>query len=170
MPSKKRQLDFREQVGPDTAWVTIQMIIFVAAAVGGPAGYLLIGRPDLPWHRVIDIIAGIIVIFVGLQIAGQAQRDLGESMRVAPTPLDDATFVDRGWYGRVRHPLYLSAFIVGLGWMLIWPGIVALAVTLVAFVFFSLKARHEERLLVKRYPEYDDYMRRVRWRFVPGVW
>ncbi|HLT19334.1 MAG TPA: isoprenylcysteine carboxylmethyltransferase family protein [Thermomicrobiales bacterium] len=170
MAQRDRPTNLGEQIGPDAGWVTVQTIIFLAGAIAGPIGLYVFGRPNLPWHRGFDIAAGIIAIIVGLNIAGQAQRDLGDSMRVAPTPLETGSFVDRGWYGRVRHPLYLSALIIFAGWALAWSSVAALAVTGIAFAFFTLKARHEERLLMQRYAEYDGYRRRVRWRFIPGVW
>jgi protein-S-isoprenylcysteine O-methyltransferase Ste14 len=35
--------------------------------------------------------------------------------------------------------------------------------------FFDAKARHEERWLLRQFPEYDSYARRVR-RFIPGLY
>jgi protein-S-isoprenylcysteine O-methyltransferase Ste14 len=45
----------------------------------------------------------------------------------------------------------------------------ALVPTAVAAVFLELKSRREEAWLAERYTEYDEYRRRVRWRFIPGV-
>jgi len=49
--------------------------------------------------------------------------------------------------------------------------LVALALFGTAFlsILFELKSRHEESMLMERFPEYEAYRRRVRWWFIPGV-
>jgi protein-S-isoprenylcysteine O-methyltransferase Ste14 len=47
-------------------------------------------------------------------------------------------------------------------WALIPSGAVA--------IFFPLKASVEEYWLTQRYPDYPEYARRVRRRFLPFVW
>jgi protein-S-isoprenylcysteine O-methyltransferase Ste14 len=56
-----------------------------------------------------------------------------------------------------------------LGWSLVchsWP---ALLGALLLACFFVAKARHEERQLRERFPEYDDYARETR-RFIPWIY
>jgi protein-S-isoprenylcysteine O-methyltransferase Ste14 len=35
--------------------------------------------------------------------------------------------------------------------------------------YLELKSRREERWLAERYPGYEAYRRRTRWKFVPGL-
>lgn len=80
------------------------------------------------------------------------------------------TVVRTGPYSRVRHPLYagFAAYVVGAALMLgSWWGVGG------AFVLIALVARRavlEERVLREKLPGYDEYLREVRYRFVPGVW
>jgi protein-S-isoprenylcysteine O-methyltransferase Ste14 len=80
------------------------------------------------------------------------------------------TVVSTGPYARVRHPMY-SAFVVfvfGAALLLgSWWG-VAFGLVLIGLV--ARRAVLEERLLSERLAGYDDYMRTVRYRFVPRVW
>ena len=145
------------------------MLLGIATA-GGPAGRLLIGRIPVPWPAALEIVAGVLLMLAGLVVASQARADLGDSLRVAPTPLEDAELVDRGWYGRVRHPLYLAVFLGVVGWAAVWMNWFVLAVTAVIIVFFGMKTRYEERVLRENYRDYADYMMRVKARFVPRVW
>lgn len=140
------------------------------AAVGGPGGRWLIGRLSAPWPAVVEIVAGVLLMLAGLVVANQARADLGDSLRIAPTPLEDAEFVDRGWYGRVRHPLYLAVFLGVVGWAAVWMNLFVLAVTAIIIAFFGMKTRYEERVLRETYPDYANYMMRVKARFVPRVW
>jgi protein-S-isoprenylcysteine O-methyltransferase Ste14 len=78
--------------------------------------------------------------------------------------------IDTGPYALVRHPmysgavLYFAAIALSLG---SWWG---LALSPVFFVLFSVRAGVEERTLADGLPGYADYLARVRYRLVPGVW
>ena len=78
--------------------------------------------------------------------------------------------IDTGPYAVVRHPmysgavLYFAAIALSLG---SWWG---LALSPVFFVLFSIRTGVEERALVDGLPGYADYLARVRYRLVPGVW
>jgi protein-S-isoprenylcysteine O-methyltransferase Ste14 len=78
--------------------------------------------------------------------------------------------IDTGPYALVRHPmysgavLYFAAIALSLG---SWWG---LALPPVFFVLFSIRAGVEERALADGLPGYADYLTKVRYRLVPGVW
>lgn len=77
--------------------------------------------------------------------------------------------VTKGLYAFVRHPQYLGLIISGLGLLLFWPRffILVMYVTMV-FIYYHL-ARHEERIMEKRYGEaYVDYKRKTG-MFLPGL-
>ena len=80
------------------------------------------------------------------------------------------TVVSTGPYARVRHPMYaaFTVFVPGAALLLgSWWG-VAFGLVLIGLV--ARRAVLEERVLRERLPGYAEYMRRVRYRFVPGVW
>lgn len=74
-----------------------------------------------------------------------------------------------GSYALVRHPIYLW-------WLLfVWPTPVMtntrLAFAAISTIYLVLAVPFEERDLRRVYgAEYDDYMRQVRWRMVPGIY
>jgi len=78
--------------------------------------------------------------------------------------------VSTGPYRRVRHPMYagFGLYVIGTALMLgSWLG-VALGLLLIAAV--AARAVFEERTLQRELPGYDDYMKSVRYRLIPGVW
>ncbi len=76
--------------------------------------------------------------------------------------------VETGPYAIVRHPIFLSFFVMIVGIFLFNP----LAITLIAAIYtfwdFSRSALKEEKLLSKELPEYIQYMESTP-RFIPHV-
>jgi protein-S-isoprenylcysteine O-methyltransferase Ste14 len=74
--------------------------------------------------------------------------------------------VETGPFAVVRHPIYAAGILVFAGFGLL-TSIPATAATVALAALWHFKARVEERLLAERFPEYEDYRRRVRRRVVP---
>ncbi len=143
-------------------WVLAQTGLMSAAVALGP---LWPGA----WAGPVAGCAGWILSTVGAIIGIAGAVTLGRARTIFPRPLPQAMLVRRGIYGRVRHPLYTSVSLLALGWGLAWGSWPALLVAALLGVFFDAKARHEERWLRERFPDYADYQRRVR-RFLPGIY
>lgn len=78
--------------------------------------------------------------------------------------------IDTGPYALVRHPMYAGAFFYMLGTPLVLGSWIGLAVLPLIVAFLIVRIFIEESALRRGLPGYDDYMARVRWRLVPGVW
>jgi|SRR5436190_10197317 protein-S-isoprenylcysteine O-methyltransferase Ste14 len=78
--------------------------------------------------------------------------------------------IDSGPYAFVRHPMYSGAVLYFVAIALMLGSLWGLALTPVFFVLFSIRAGLEERVLTGGLPGYADYVARVRYRLVPGVW
>ncbi len=106
---------------------------------------------------------------VGAGVALVGALGLGRNLTPFPKPAEQARLVQNGIYSLIRHPLYTSVISVSIAWALLWQSWLALLVALALIPFFHSKARHEERWLRERFPEYADYARRVR-RFIPWLY
>jgi protein-S-isoprenylcysteine O-methyltransferase Ste14 len=82
--------------------------------------------------------------------------------------LEKATLRTNGVYRFARHPIYGGSLLLALGFALLTSPVALLPAVLLG-ILFELKSRHEESFLMMRFPAYDSYRRRVRWRFIPGV-
>lgn len=154
----------------DRNWISVQNVVFVASAIVPPLETLIAGRTLTLGHVAVNIAVGAAGVVAGLAIARRATTDLGENLRMAPTPREQGHLVDTGVYGVVRHPMYSAAVLLILGWAIVWGAISGFVLTLIALVFFSLKGRHEESLLGQHYSDYSAYKQRVRGRFIPRPW
>jgi protein-S-isoprenylcysteine O-methyltransferase Ste14 len=77
--------------------------------------------------------------------------------------------VTGGPYRFIRHPLYAAEILAAVALVLARPGLWA-TLTLVPFIAVQmLRARFEEGLLARIFPEYRPYARRTR-KLIPLVW
>lgn len=78
--------------------------------------------------------------------------------------------VSTGPYAIVRHPMYSSMLLYGLGVPLLLGALSGLIVSALLIVLIAIRAVLEERTLAVELPGYADYATRVRYRLVPRVW
>ena len=78
--------------------------------------------------------------------------------------------VTTGPYALVRHPMYAGALLFMIGQPLLLGSWWALAAAPVLVLLMAIRAVGEERELARALPGYADYMKRVRFRLIPGVW
>lgn len=138
--------------GRGAGWVWAQFALMVVV--------LALGAFPPVWPGWVRI-AGVPVILGGLGFGVWAGRTLGSALTPYPLPSDEATLVERGPYGLVRHPIYVAGLLVFLGYGLLASVPATAAATLLS-VLWHFKAGVEERHLTERFPGYDDYRRRVR--------
>ena len=134
-------------------WVIVQAILFA----------LIIFLPiesqfSLPmWAKLVsELLSGL-----GLIILMKAVYDLRQSLSVSPTPRDDGQLQTEGIYNWVRHPMYISVWLI-MGGAVVRSGSYAkIALFAALIVFFILKVRYEEKLLKQKYPDYAKYAQKV---------
>lgn len=151
--------DFQQRGG---WWVIGQSVLMLAVLILGPWF-----RDD--WNSGIALVFGLTLLTLSALAGLSGVRDLGINRTPFPVPNANSQLITQGIYARVRHPLYVSVMAFHFAWALLWESFPALIAAMVSIVFFDLKARHEERLLRAKFPDYDAYTHRVR-RFVPGVY
>jgi protein-S-isoprenylcysteine O-methyltransferase Ste14 len=153
-----------EPVARGDGWVVAQALLLVAVVVTGLAGPAWSGVT--PW---LVIPVGALLLSLGALLGLLGMRGLGTNLSPFPRPRRTGQLVSHGVYARVRHPTYGGLMLAGPGWGLLTASVAALALSLVLAAFLVVKARHEEKLLAQRFPEYEDYRGRVRRRFLPWL-
>lgn len=78
--------------------------------------------------------------------------------------------VTEGIYSKIRHPGYLGLILMYFGFAFSW-GILWILVPVVVFVILTvLTAIREEAAMREKFgKKYEQYMRQVRWRFIPRM-
>jgi protein-S-isoprenylcysteine O-methyltransferase Ste14 len=152
------------QLGPrGEGWTFTQVALMLAVTVAGVAGPAWPG--DASWLRrsvgLLIAIGGQVLFIPGLAA-------FGHSLTPFPTPVEHARLQVGGAFRYVRHPIYGGLILIALGWSLLSSPLTLVPTAALALVL-ETKSRLEESMLQQRFPEYDAYRRRVRWRFVPGI-
>ena len=83
---------------------------------------------------------------------------------------DEQKVVDTGLYGVVRHPMYTATIILFLAMPLILGSLIAFFIMLVYPFIIAFRAINEEKFLIKELSGYEEYTKKVKYRFIPFIW
>lgn len=117
------------------------------------------------------IVAGLVIIWLGLAIRVWAIVVLGRAFRTTVEVDADQAVVSRGPYRWVRHPSYTGLLLIAAGFGLAysnWPGLVICLVLPAAAMLRRIQVEESEltRVLGDPYRAYRDRTKRL----IPGVW
>ncbi len=78
--------------------------------------------------------------------------------------------ISTGPYAYVRHPMYAFGFFTFIGMPLALGSLWSMAALPLLAGLLHLRTLGEEQMLRTELEGYEDYARRVRWRYAPGIW
>jgi protein-S-isoprenylcysteine O-methyltransferase Ste14 len=84
--------------------------------------------------------------------------------------VQEQQLIETGPYARVRHPMYAGALVLLAGVPLALASFVGLLVLPPFAAVIVWRLLDEEKVLASQLPGYAEYVRKVRFRLVPGVW
>src|SRR5262249_14002201 len=114
---------------------------------------------------------GFVLLLVSMAIITRVARENSFAAPVVRVQAERGhRVIDTGPYAWVRHPMYSGAVLYFAAIALLLGSWWGLALSPVFLVLFGIRAGLEERALVDGLPGYADYLARVRYRLVPGLW
>ena len=113
--------------------------------------------------------AGFVLAILGAAFAIWARWTLGGNWSATITVKEKHSFVQRGPYRLVRHPIYAGGLLAMFGTALVYGEAGCFLAVILAFVGWWLKARMEEEFMTQHFGE--DYLcyRRNVGQFIPFV-
>ena len=115
------------------------------------------------------VIAGDIIIVLGFWIFYRVLRENSFASRVIEVEQGQKV-IDSGPYAQVRHPMYLGVTLIyaftplALGfWWMVLPALSIIPI-------LAVRIRNEEEVLARDLPGYGEYLQKVKYRLLPGVW
>ena len=165
-------LERRMRVGPRAEKEPAQKIIMVFATLGF---IVMLVFPALDrrfgWSAVPGSVSvlGDALIALGFLFTFFVLRENTYSASTIQIA-EGQTVISTGPYALVRHPMYAAALLYLAGMPLLlgsWYGLIG---TVIFAMGISARAVQEERKLQRELPGYADYITRVRYRLIPGIW
>jgi protein-S-isoprenylcysteine O-methyltransferase Ste14 len=116
-------------------------------------------------------VAGIACLVVSLWLFHRSHADLGLNWSPTLEMRESHQLVTRGVYRAIRHPMYTSLLLYGIGQALVVPNWFAGPLYLAAMAtLVALRLGVEERMMLDAFGEqYAAYMRSTK-RLIPGIW
>jgi len=122
--------------------------------------------PSVAWH-----LAGAIVLAVGLEVTSWAMLANAYFSTAVRIQSDRGqTVCTTGPYRFVRHPGYVGVILQCISAPILLGSLWALIPGITATVLIVIRTSLEDRTLQAELTGYQDYVRKVRYRLVPGIW
>lgn len=115
------------------------------------------------------VVAGNVMVGVGLAVAELVV--IQNNYAAANITVEQGQpLASTGLYGVVRHPMYAGALLMMIGTPLALDSYWGLVVLAPSLAVLAARILDEEALLTEELGGYREYLTRVRYRLVPGVW
>jgi protein-S-isoprenylcysteine O-methyltransferase Ste14 len=165
-------LERRMRGGPFAEKEPAQKIIMSIVSLGFIALIALPGIDHrLGWSDVPPAAAAagnvlVLLGWIGIFLVFGENSFTSSTIELAP----DQRVISTGPYALVRHPMYAAALVMLLGIPIAlgsWWSVLLVVAMMPALIWRMLD---EERFLARNLPGYTEYLGRVRYRLLPGVW
>jgi protein-S-isoprenylcysteine O-methyltransferase Ste14 len=162
----------RMQAGPAAETRPLQKIIITFAFLSMGA-MIVVSTLDFRfgWSSVPTAVSviGDVMVAVGLLIAMITTIQNGYAAANINVESDQKV-VSTGFYALVRHPMYFGNVVLMLGIPLALGSYWGLLFVILGLVVLAVRILDEEKVLAQQLTGYTDYVQRVHYRLVPGVW
>ena len=144
--------------------VSMNPVHWAVALVTSFSGFFFL-RVDTNENSVLFFTAKVLIVSA-LFLAIASSFILGRSYDFLPALRNVKT---QYLYQIVRHPMYLSSIIIKLGYVLKNPSIYNILLSAMIIFLYDKRAGYEEEIMSHN-DSYVNYLQRVKYRFIPGVY
>ena len=124
------------------------------------------GWSDVP--PFVVILADVIIL-AGYGLFVLVMRENRYASRVVDVE-ENQRVITTGPYSVIRHPMYLAGLIIYLLSPLALGSYWAVLPALLLIFIYIARIRNEEKVLAEKLPGYREYLQRVRFRLISGIW
>ncbi len=121
-------------------------------------------------NQTAILIPAAILTLIGIGGTFYCRAYLGQFWTAEAVIQAQHQVIESGPYRIVRHPIYACALLLFAGSAFTFLNPWTLLCSSVIITAYAFKAELEDRLLRASLPGYTDYVRRVKYRLLPGVW
>lgn len=144
--------------------VSMNPVHWLVALVTSFSGFFFIRQNAEPFPALFY--AGKTLIILAFALGFNGAVTLGRSFGMLPALRKVKT---KFAYQLVRHPIYLASIMNKFGYALLNLSTFNIALLFLVTLLYNLRSEYEEQILSQS-DTYIDYMKKVRYRFLPGIY
>ena len=161
----QKRLNAKEEQSEQKAVVVLSgvmfIVVFIVAGLNFRFGWIVLPN----WI----VYAAAVVFLLGYILYAEVLRENAYLSRTVEVQ-ENQKVIDTGLYGIVRHPMYMSTFLLFLSMPLVLGSIISFVIMLVYIPIISKRIRNEEQVLEQGLEGYSDYKKHVKYKVIPWVW
>ena len=161
----RKRLNMKEEQEEQKGVIFFSGLMFLAAFILAGLNY------RFQWFMLplwISYVAAAIFL-VGYLLFAEVLRENAYLSRTVEIQ-EDQKVIDTGFYGIVRHPMYMSTLILFLAMPLILGSPLSFIIMLLYIPIIGARMNNEEKVLEEGLEGYTEYKNRVRYRVIPFIW
>ncbi|MBP5329987.1 MAG: isoprenylcysteine carboxylmethyltransferase family protein [Spirochaetaceae bacterium] len=161
----EKRLNAKEEQGEQKVVILLSGLMFLAAFIVAGLNYRF-GWIVLPaW---VCYAAAVVFLFAYVLYAEVLRENVYLSRTVEVQ--ENQKVIDTGLYGIVRHPMYMTTFLLFLSMPLVLGSVISFVIMLVYIPIIAKRIRNEEKVLEEGLVGYTEYKQKVKYKVVPFIW
>lgn len=161
----RKRLSAREEQTEQKTVILLSGLMFLAAFVAAGLNFRF-GWIVLP--GAVSFAAAAVFLAAYLLYA-EVMRENAYLSRTVEVQ-ENQKVIDTGLYGIVRHPMYMSTFLLFLSMPLVLGSVISFVIMLAYIPIITMRIRNEEQVLEEGLEGYKEYKQRVRYKVIPLIW
>jgi protein-S-isoprenylcysteine O-methyltransferase Ste14 len=161
----RKRLNAKEEQPEQKTVIVLSGVMFLAAFIVAGLNFRF-GWIVLPnWI----VYVATVVFLLGYILYAEVLRENAYLSRTVEVQ-ENQKVIDTGLYGIVRHPMYMSTFLLFFSMPLILGSVISFVIMLVYIPIIAKRIRNEEQVLEEGLAGYSDYKKKVKYKVIPYVW
>lgn len=161
----RKRLNVKEEQPEQKTVIVLSGVMFLAAFIVAGLNFRFGWIVLQNWI----VYAATAVFLLGYILYAEVLRENAYLSRTVEVQ-ENQKVIDTGLYGIVRHPMYMSTFLLFLSMPLVLGSVISFVIMLVYIPIIAKRIRNEEQVLEEGLAGYSDYKKKVKYKVIPYVW
>lgn len=161
----RKRLNVKEEQPEQKTVIVLSGLMFLAAFIVAGLNFRFGWIVLQNWI----VYAATAVFLLGYILYAEVLRENAYLSRTVEVQ-ENQKVIDTGLYGFVRHPMYMSTFLLFLSMPLVLGSVISFVIMLVYIPIIAKRISNEEQVLEEGLAGYSDYKKKVKYKVIPYVW
>lgn len=161
----RKRLNVKEEQSEQKTVIVLSGVMFLAAFIVAGLNFRFGWIVLQNWI----VYAATAVFLLGYILYAEVLRENAYLSRTVEVQ-ENQKVIDTGLYGIVRHPMYMSTFLLFLSMPLVLGSVFSFVIMLAYIPIIAKRISNEEQVLEEGLAGYSDYKKQVKYKVIPYVW